>query len=98
MKHKHHLAFWALCLPFYALFAQQGLKGEYYNGTNFDTYVTTRIDNGINFDYRDQSPAPGVNTTHYSIRWTGKIFAPQSGKYTFYVFADDGIRMWVNIL
>jgi len=75
---------------------QQGLLGEYYNGTNFDSYVSSRIDNGINFDYRDRSPAPGVNTTHYSLRWTGKLFAPQSGTYTFYVFADDGIRMWLN--
>lgn len=75
---------------------QQGLLGEYYNGTNFDNYVTSRIDYGINFDYRDRGPAPGVNTEYYSIRWTGKLFAPQTGKYTFYVFADDGIRMWVN--
>lgn len=88
----------AFCLPAATISSaqQQGLLGEFYNGTNFDTYVTSRIDNGINFDYRDRGPAPGVNSEYYSIRWTGKLFAPQSGKYTFYVFADDGIRMWVN--
>lgn len=96
MKHPHIFAFTAFCLLRFSAFAQQGLIGEYYNGTNFEQYVTSRIDNGINFDYRDRSPAPGVNTTHYSIRWTGKLLAPQSGKYTFSVFADDGIRMWVN--
>lgn len=96
MKHKNIFVLGALCLAFFPVAAQQGLIGEYFNGTNFENFVTSRVDNGINFDYTDQSPAPGVNTTHYSIRWTGKILAPKSGKYTFYVFADDGIRMWVN--
>lgn len=34
--------------------------------------------------------------THYSIRWSGRIKPPHSGKYTFYTNSDDGVRLWVN--
>lgn len=30
------------------------------------------------------------------MRWTGEIEAPASGSYTFHVFSDDGVRLWVN--
>jgi outer membrane protein OmpA-like peptidoglycan-associated protein len=76
--------------------AQQGLKGEYYTGTNFDRKVFTRIDQQLSFNWRGQSPAPGLPESYYSIRWTGKLMAPASGQYRFYAKVDDGIRVWVG--
>ncbi len=76
--------------------AQQGLKGEYYTGTNFDRKVFTRIDPQLNFNWRDRSPAPGLPESYYSIRWTGKLLAPATGQYRFYAKVDDGIRVWVG--
>lgn len=32
----------------------------------------------------------------YSLRWSGKITAPFSEKYTFYTVTDDGARLWIN--
>ena len=29
-------------------------------------------------------------------RWTGRLLAPKSGKYTFSAKVDDGIRVWVG--
>ncbi|SFD80307.1 OmpA family protein [Spirosoma endophyticum] len=76
--------------------AQQGLKGEYYTGINFDRKVVTRLDPEINFDWKGRSPAPGLSHSYYSIRWTGKLMAPLSGKYTFNARVDDGVRVWVG--
>ena len=79
-----------------ALTAQSGLVGEYYNGENFETKVLTRIDKKIDFAWWNDSPASGVNREHYSIRWIGKLVAPEKGKYIFSAKVDDGIRLWVN--
>ena len=76
--------------------AQPGLKGEYYNGTNFERKVLTRVDPKLSFTWVGRSPAPGVDQSYYSVRWTGKLLAPASGRYTFYAKVDDGIRIWVG--
>lgn len=76
--------------------AQQGLKGEYYTGTNFERKVYTRMDPQLNYNWRGRSPAPGLSESYYSIRWTGKLLAPASGEYRFYAKVDDGIRIWVG--
>ncbi|GAB3025274.1 OmpA family protein [Spirosoma pulveris] len=76
--------------------AQQGLKGDYYAGTNFEQKVFSRIDPQLNFNWRGQSPGPGMPESYYSIRWTGKLLAPASGEYRFYAKVDDGIRVWVG--
>ncbi|MBN1997858.1 hypothetical protein JW935_09925 [candidate division KSB1 bacterium] len=31
-----------------------------------------------------------------SLRWTGRITAPESGEYIFYPFTDDGVRLWID--
>lgn len=76
--------------------AQSGLLGEYYNGTNFERRVSSRTDSKIDFNWDGVRPMPGVNETNYSIRWTGWLQAPQTGKYVFSARVDDGIRLWVN--
>lgn len=76
--------------------AQLGLRGEYYTGTNFDQKVLTRIDPQINFNWLDRSPCPGLPKSYYSVRWTGKLLAPATGRYDFFAKVDDGIRIWVG--
>ncbi len=79
------------------LHAQQGLKGEYYNGKDFNQLVMARIDPQVDFDWRiNTAPANGMNPNLYSIRWTGRIQVPVSGTYTFSAKVDDGIRFWVG--
>jgi outer membrane protein OmpA-like peptidoglycan-associated protein len=74
----------------------QGLRGEYYNDIDLKQLVHQRIDKRIYLNSSYTSPAPGINGEYFSIRWTGKIYAPASGKYTFHVLSDDGIRLWIN--
>lgn len=76
--------------------AQQGLRGDYYDGTNFERKVATRIDPAIRFNWRNQHPVAGLGESYYSVRWTGKLLAPVTGRYTFFAKVDDGIRVWVG--
>lgn len=78
------------------LTAQQGLFAEYYDGSNFDKKVATRIDPKIDFSWWQTPPVAGINPQRCSIRWTGKITTPETGSYTFSAKVDDGIRVWVG--
>ena len=74
-----------------------GVKGQYYNGMNFENLVLTRIDPEINFNWGDPgSPDPSVNVDQFSARWTGEVEAEFTETYTFYTTSDDGARLWVN--
>jgi outer membrane protein OmpA-like peptidoglycan-associated protein len=56
----------------------------------------TRIDPQVDFNWNWQSPGPGVPREYFSVRWTGKLYAPTTGKYRFSATVDDGVRVWVN--
>jgi hypothetical protein len=69
-----------------------GLRGDYYDGTNFNTFFGTRTDATIDFNWNADVNNLG-QTENYSIRWTGYIQAQKSETYTFYTQADDGTRL-----
>jgi len=73
-----------------------GLKGQYYNGRNFNTLVRTRTDGPIHFFLVLGSPAPGVNANNFSVRWTGQVQPAFTETYAFCTYSDDGARLWVN--
>jgi outer membrane protein OmpA-like peptidoglycan-associated protein len=75
--------------------AGNGLWGEYYNGPNFDTRVTGRLDPWLHFNWARHRPA-GVNDEYFTVRWTGRLFVPEAGTYTFLATVDDGVRLWLN--
>jgi PA14 domain len=81
-----------------------GLLGKYYDyagpwasaGDNvFTTLFGQRIDTQVYFNW-----ATGTNNlgqvAYFGIRWTGKIYIPTTGSYTFYTTTDDGLRLWIN--
>jgi beta-glucosidase len=47
--------------------------------------VAVRKEPEIQYDWRDASPAPEVQTHDYCVRWSGSLRAPAPGKYTFEV-------------
>lgn len=75
-----------------------GLTGSYYNGTNFNTFVSKRVDKVLQFDQSSGAPALGLTATSFSVRWEGKIKVPLSGSWTFYLTADNGRRLYVQSL
>jgi alpha-D-xyloside xylohydrolase len=72
-----------------------GLTGSYYNGEDFDTFVGSRTDAQISFDWTAAAPM-GLPLDSYSVRWTGYIQAEQAGYYTLLGTADDGVRVWID--
>jgi beta-glucosidase len=88
---------------------QQGLKGEYFRGRDFaGAPVMTRIDSRIAFRWDRGAPTddlaargelsneqalPGDN---FSVRWTGQLLPPTSGKYELVVGANDGVRLYLD--
>ena len=74
-----------------------GLTTEFYNGIDFDTLVTTDVRKQIDFDWNDGVSRPeGIHQHYYSIKFSGKIEAPETGKYTFLTTSNDGIRVVID--
>jgi outer membrane protein OmpA-like peptidoglycan-associated protein len=76
--------------------AQPGLRGDYFDGQNFDRYVTSRTDNRIDFSWNDTPPVKGIDPHNCTIKWTGFLVAPETGSYIFSAKVDDGIRVFLN--
>ena len=73
-----------------------GLRGMYYDNTDFSALKVSRVDATVNFDWGTGSPDPGIAANTYSARWTGQVQPQYSQTYTFYTVTDDGVRLWVN--
>ena len=80
----------------YSVWAQNGLKADYYNGTNFNQFVASGYVDKLDFYWDRVPPVPGLDPNECSVRYTGKIKTPKSGTITFSARVDDGIRVWVN--
>jgi beta-glucosidase len=62
----------------------EGLKTEFFATADWTGRpVATRTDHEIQCNWRDSPPTPEVATHDYSVRWSGKIQMPASGKYRF---------------
>jgi phage tail-like protein len=70
----------------------QGLWGEYFKGRSFEQSAFSRVDPVIDFHWGMAVPI----ATDFSIRWTGQILGPVSEIITFYVTADNGVRLWID--
>lgn len=73
-----------------------GLQGAYYEGRNFERYVSTRRDEMLNFDWHENHPVAGVAAEQFSVRWTGWLVPPRTGPYVLHISADDGVRLWLG--
>jgi beta-glucosidase len=77
---------------------QKGLNGEYFNNVTLTGKpVFTRIDPQVQFQWTLFSPDPEKLTyDFYSVRWTGKLKSPASGKYKIGIDGNDGYRLFLN--
>lgn len=82
-----------------------GLLGSYYdypgpwNATTNDNVFATlfgqRIDSQVYFNWSTGTNNLG-QVAYFGIRWTGRIYIPTTGSYTFYTQTDDGVRLWID--
>lgn len=73
-----------------------GLNGEYFDNTKFQGSPSiTQIDPNIDFNWKYDAPK-GLKSDKFSIRWTGKLKVPASGRYTFGAHADDELAVYID--
>jgi beta-glucosidase len=73
------------------------LRAEYFNNRELKGEPTlVRADAQVNFDWGAMSPAAGINEDGFSVRWTGKLQAPESGSYTIGIAGNGGMRLIVD--
>ena len=87
---------------------EQGLKGEYFKSQDLSgTPVMTRIDRRVSFRWdrggpiddliaRGEFPADAIGSDNFSVRWTGQLVPPVSGRYELAVGANDGFRLFID--
>src|ERR1039458_4804220 len=74
-----------------------GLRADYRNNTNFvGAPIVTRVDPTVDFNWGSGSPDALIQVDDFCSRWSGQVQALDTDNYTFYVNADDGVRLWVN--
>jgi beta-glucosidase len=76
----------------------KGLYGEYFNNVTFSGKpVFTRIDEQVNFQWTLFSPDPEKLTyDFYSVKWSGKIKSPSTGRYKIGIDGNDGYRLYLD--
>ena len=80
---------------------QQGLNAEYYNNTSFEGLpVHSIVETVIDHEWWNNKPFPDMNYDEYSVRWSGILSVPTSGKYAIggeaffmQLFLDDKLLL-----
>lgn len=76
---------------------QSGLQGDYFNNVTLaGKPVLTRIDKEVDFHWTLFSPDHTISNDFYSVRWTGKIQAPNTGKFKIGLEGNDGFRLFLD--
>jgi RHS repeat-associated protein len=75
----------------------RGLTARYFrNTTLYGQPTIERIDPVVNINWTGKRPDDLPPAERFSARWSGRLSAPTSEAYTFYLYSDDGARLWVN--
>ena len=74
-----------------------GMTARYFGNTTLGGQpALQRTDAIINFDWAGASPDAALPADRFSVRWSGQLSAPSSETYMFYLYSDQGARLWVN--
>jgi len=73
-----------------------GLRADYYDNIDFTGTRVRKIDSVVSFDWGSGQPDPAIGADTFSVRWIGQVQPRFTETYSFYVVADDGVRLWVN--
>lgn len=76
----------------------KGLYGEYFDNPNLEGKPAyTKLDPAIDFRWTLFSPDPEIlDYDWYSVKWTGKIIPPKSGKVKIGIEGNDGYRLYID--
>lgn len=81
----------------------QGLSVAYYANNAlagapkvYATGITGATGGMLARDWATTAPDPAIPADNWSARFTGEVQFPDAGTYTLSMWADDGVRLWVN--
>ena len=77
------------------LLAAGGLQATYYSDQGLAAPLYSQVDEAIDFRWGSGGPL-GTTTDQFSVRWRGFVRAADTGTHTFFVRADDGLRLAIN--
>lgn len=82
----------------YTYDGKPGVKAEYFSNEKLEgSPVLTQIEKEINHNWPEgQIPFPGMQSTHYSARYTTSITATKDEVMSFETEANDGYRVKIN--
>lgn len=73
------------------------VKQEIFASKDFSgTPLATSSVDRVNLSLDRKPPAPGIQTEHYAIRWTGVLPVAKAGRYELVTNNDDGMRVYVD--
>ena len=78
-----------------------GLSAAYFDGTDFQNKQRDAVDEIVNFQW-DQDPLvpeegrPVGSNNKFSVRWEGKLNAPETREYTFELRFDGHARLFID--
>lgn len=76
---------------------EEGLVAEYFNNTTFSGEpALTKIETRLTQYWHNLSPAAGISSDNFSIRWKGYIVPELTGTYGFQLWADDLGRLSID--
>ena len=75
----------------------RGLKAEYFNNPDFqgDPFLT-RTDTTVHFNWWEEPPLAGMKADSFSVRWSGFLTPPVTGKYSLGVRIFGGVRLFLD--
>jgi hypothetical protein len=73
-----------------------GLSGSYYNNATLSGSPVLQRVEAVDFNWSSGAPAPSLPSSQFSVRWSGKVEAVNSGNYQFQTASNDGVRLWIN--
>lgn len=75
----------------------EGLLASYYNSIEFSNNPTVqRIDKTINFHWTISTPDNSIIPEFFCAKWTGNIYAPQTGTFKIGIEGNDGFKLYIN--
>lgn len=73
-----------------------GLRGQYFRSHAFDGPAAVRVDGPVEFNWAAGAPVAGLAADDFTVRWSGWVAPPVTGRYTFTVSADGDARLFVD--
>jgi len=77
--------------------AVRDLRARYFGNQTFDGVAfTERPESVLAHQWWREAPVPGLPADSFSVRWTGTLVPPATGRYALGIRAIGGARLWLD--